>query len=108
MKPVPQTSVATGTNTVLQTLVTHPRDPAQRFNPSLVNAPIAVLWTDEREEWTWALPQLHRHAGAVCARATGPRRVQRAGRVAADGGGPASWWRACRSGAGVLSARRGE
>ena len=54
MKPVP-TPVA---STVLQTLVMQLRDPAQRFNPSLENAPVAVLWTDEREEWARALPQL--------------------------------------------------
>ena len=27
------------------------REQAQRFNPNLESAPVAVLWTDERRDW---------------------------------------------------------
>lgn len=54
MKPVQ----ITPTSTLLHALVARLREAAQRFNPSLENAPAAVLWTDEREEWAGVLPQL--------------------------------------------------
>lgn len=44
--------------TVIQTLVDCLREQAQRFNPNLESAPVAVLWTDERRDWEGVLPQL--------------------------------------------------
>jgi hypothetical protein len=44
--------------TVIDTLRERLRDQAQRFNPSLETAPVAVLWTDDRRDWEGVLPQL--------------------------------------------------
>lgn len=49
---------ATSKNTVVEALIGRLRDQAQRFNPSLESAPIAVLWTDERRDWESVLPNL--------------------------------------------------
>ena len=44
--------------TVSSALVTHVREQARRYNPSLEAAPIAILWTDEKREWEAVLPKL--------------------------------------------------
>lgn len=43
---------------VIDTLVHKLREQAQRFNPGLETAPVAVLWTDDRCDWAGVLPQL--------------------------------------------------
>ena len=45
-------------NSVIDTMVQRLREQAERFNPSLESAPVAVLWTDERREWESVLPNL--------------------------------------------------
>jgi hypothetical protein len=45
-------------NTVIEALVSQLGEQAQRFNPSLESAPVAVLWTDERRDWAGVLPQI--------------------------------------------------
>ncbi|MFM2057796.1 MAG: hypothetical protein RLY71_2181 [Pseudomonadota bacterium] len=44
--------------TVIAAVITRLREQAQRFNPALESAPVAVLWTDERRDWEAVLPQL--------------------------------------------------
>jgi len=44
--------------TVLAALLGRLREQAQRFNPALESAPIAILWTDERREWEAVLPKI--------------------------------------------------
>lgn len=43
---------------VIDTLVQKVREQAQRFNPGLETAPVAVLWTDDRSDWEGVLPNL--------------------------------------------------
>ena len=45
-------------NSVIDSVVQRLREQAERFNPSLESAPVAVLWTDERREWESVLPNL--------------------------------------------------
>jgi len=44
--------------TILDTLCERLREQAQRFNPNLETAPVAVLWTDDRRDWEGVLPQI--------------------------------------------------
>lgn len=48
----------TATETVLAALVARLREQAERFNPALESAPVAILWTDEKREWEAVLPRI--------------------------------------------------
>lgn len=44
--------------TVLAALTARLKEQANRFNPTLESAPVAILWTDEKREWEDVLPQI--------------------------------------------------
>ena len=65
--------------TILDTLCERLREQAQRFNPNLETAPVAVLWTDDRRDWEGvlsqiktALPELFSLGNYLPAERTGP------------------------------------
>jgi len=43
---------------VIEVLVQKLREQELRFNPALETAPVAVLWTDEKNDWETVLPRI--------------------------------------------------